>query len=149
MGTSYERPAEGYIHGSNLILSVKKGSEVIPLGHAKSCKISNKSTTKERATKEVSNTGKWTETGVSKLEVTVSCDGFCFYGDQMGYDALLELWEKGEAVQLNYAHRGEEAAKYREGNFVIESLDEDSPADDDATYSISFKNSGAVQTKTA
>ena len=33
----------------------------------------------------------------------------------MGYDKLLELWEKSEPVTVRYALRGEETTKYREG----------------------------------
>ena len=52
---------EGYIHGSNMILLVND----TPLGHSKSCSIQNQAETKDRATKETSNTGKWKEKSVS------------------------------------------------------------------------------------
>lgn len=132
----------GYIHGSDLLLFV--GEKV--LGHSQSCEIENQTETKERAHKEVSNTGKWKEKSVVSLSVAVSAEGFSFYGDEMGYDALLAMWEEGRPVTLKYAHRGEEATKYRTGQFVITSLKETAPADDDATYSISFENSGEIKT---
>lgn len=133
---------EGYIHGSNMILLVND----TPLGHSKSCSIQNQAETKDRATKETSNTGKWKEKSVSGLSVSVSAEGFVFADDEMGYDTLLALWEKGEPVTLKYAYRGEEAKKYRTGQFVITSLEESDPADDDSTYSISLENSGEVKT---
>lgn len=132
----------GYIHGSDMLLSV--GEEA--LGHSKSCEIQNQAETKERATKETSNTGKWKEKSVTALSVSVSSEGFSFYGDKLGYDALLKMWEQGKPVTLKYAHRGEEATKYRTGQFIITNLTENAPADDDATYSISMENTGEVKT---
>jgi predicted secreted protein len=131
---------EGYIHGSNMILSVND----VPLGHSKSCQIQNQAETKDRATKEVAN-GKWNDKSVSKLSVSISAEGFVFADDKMGYDTLLELWEKGEAVDVKYAYRGEESTCYRTGKFLITSLEESDPADDDSTYSISLENSGEVK----
>jgi len=92
--------------------------------------------------------GKWKEKSVSGLSVEISSEGFKFYGDEMGYDKLLELWEKSEPVTVRYALRGEETTKYREGKFLITSLEETSPSDDDSTYTISLENSGPVATKT-
>lgn len=134
----------GYIHGSDLLLMVGEDA----LGHSKSCEIQNQAETKERATKETSNTGKWKEKSVTALSVSVSSEGFSFYGDTMGYDALLAMWEAGKPVTLKYAHRGEETTKYRTGQFIITNLTENAPADDDATYSISLENSGEVKTVT-
>ena len=58
------------------------------------------------------------------------------------------FWEKSEPVTVRYALRGEETTKYREGKFLITSLEETSPSDDDSTYTISLENSGTVATKT-
>lgn len=52
-----------------------------------------------------------------------------------------------KAVKVRYALRGEEATKYREGNFIITSLEEQDPGDDDASYTISMENSGQVELK--
>ena len=52
-------------------------------------------------------------------------------------------------VKLKYGFAQETTGdKYEEGLFVITSLEESSPADDDATYSATFENSGVVETKT-
>ena len=91
--------------------------------------------------------GKWKEKSVSGLSVSISSEGFVFYGDGMGYDKLLEMCESGNPVPVKYALRGEEDTKYRQGNFIITSLEEVSAADDDATYSISLENSGPVEVK--
>ena len=137
---------KGYIHGSDMLVGLMLEDAFTPMGHSKTCTISNKAETKERAVKPTletkaaaSSAGKWKEKSVSGLSVEISSEGFKFYGDEMGYDKLLELWEK---------LRGEETTKYREGKFLITSLDETSPSDDDSTYTISLENSGPVATKT-
>lgn len=146
---------EEYIHGSDMLVGLMLEDVFSPLGHPKSCTISNKAETKERVVKPTlelkaaaASAGKWKEKSVSSLAVDISSEGFKFYGDEMGYDKLLELWEKSEPVTVRYALRGEETTKYREGQFLITSLEETSPSDDDATYTISLENSGPVLTKT-
>ena len=146
---------KGYIHGSDMLVGLMLEDAFTPMGHSKTCTISNKAETKERAVKPTletkaaaSSSGKWKEKSVSGLSVEISSEGFKFYGDEMGYDKLLELWEKSEPVTVRYALRGEETTKYREGKFLITSLDETSPSDDDSTYTISLENSGPVATKT-
>lgn len=140
---------EGFIHGSDLLLGAMIGEVFTPLGYSKTCSIQNKSTTKERAYKsmEGGGGGKWKDRSVTGLDVTVSAEGFSFYGDTMGYEKLLEIWEAGGTIVLRYAHRGEETTAYREGKFIIDSIEEQAPADDDATYSVSFTNAGQVSTK--
>ena len=146
---------KGYIHGSDMLVGLMLEDAFTPMGHSKTCTVSNKAETKERAVKPTletkaaaSSAGKWKEKSVSGLSVEISSEGFKFYGDEMGYDKLLELWEKSEPVTVRYALRGEETTKYREGKFLITSLDETSPSDDDSTYTISLENSGPVATKT-
>ena len=138
---------EGYVHGSDMLVGLMLEDAFSPLG--------NKAETKERAVKPTladkvaaASAGKWKEKSVSGLSVEISSEGFKFYGDEMGYDKLLELWEKSEPVTVRYALRGEETTKYREGKFLITSLEETSPSDDDSTYTISLENSGPVATKT-
>ena len=133
----------GYVHGSDMLVGLMVEDAFSPLGHSKTCTVSNKAETKERAVKptlaekaKAANAGKWKEKSVSGLSV------------EMGYDKLLELWEKSEPVTVRYALRGEEKTKYREGKFLITSLEETSPSDDDSTYTISLENSGPVATKT-
>lgn len=145
----------GYVHGSDMLVGLMLQETFTPMGHSKTCTISNKAETKERAVKPTleekkaaANAGKWKEKSVSGLSVEISSEGFKFYGDDMGYDKLLELWEKSEPVTVRYALRGEETTKYREGKFLITSLEETSPSDDDSTYTISMENSGPVATKT-
>ena len=139
--------AEGYIHGSNLLVFI--GGKAI--GHCTSCTITHNTESKERAVKPAStvaggNTGKWTEKSVTKLSESISGEGFCFYNEaECGYPELLALWQKAQPVDVKYAHRGEDATKYRTGKFVITNLEQTRPADDDASYSISLESTGEVK----
>lgn len=135
-----------YLHGSDLLVGLMEATAFKPFGHSKSCDINNSAETKERVTKENSNSGKWTNKYVSKLSVSVSSDGFVFHGDaaETGYATLFAKWKTGEPVTVKYAVRGEEATDYYSGQFLITSLDLSGSADDDATYKISLENSGEV-----
>ena len=131
-----------YVHGSDLLVGILVEDVFNPLGHSKTCTITNTAETKDRAVKptleekaKAAAAGKWKEKSVSGLSVSISSEGFVFYGDGMGYDKLLEMWESGNPVPVKYALRGEE------------DTEEVSAADDDATYSISLENSGPVEVK--
>lgn len=96
----------GYVHGSDMLVGLMIQETFTPMGHSKTCTISNKAETKERAVKPTleekkaaANAGKWKEKSVSGLSVEISSEGFKFYGDDMGYDKLLELWEKASRSQ--------------------------------------------------
>ncbi len=145
----------GYVHGSDLLLGIMVDEVFTPLGHSKTCTITNAAETKDRAVKptladkaSAAMPGLWKDKSVSGLSVSLSAEGFVFHGDELGYDKLLALWEAGKPVVVKYAMRGEEGKKYRQGNFVITSLEEQAPGDDDATYSISMENCGVVEVKT-
>ena len=137
----------GYKPGSDLLVFVAGKA----IGHCTTCTVTHGTETKERAVKPPATdtsagVGKWTEKNVSKLTVSISAEGFSFYDEtEAGYEQLFKLWDEAVPVQLKYAHRGEEATKYYSGNFVISNLQETSPAGDDATYSVSFENSGQVK----
>ena len=80
----------GYVHGSDMLVGLMVEEAFSPLGHSKTCTISNKAETKERAVKptlaekaKAANAGKWKEKSVSGLSVEISSEGFRFYGDEM------------------------------------------------------------------
>lgn len=133
----------GYINGSDLLLSI--GGKAI--GHCSTHTITYNSETKERAVKPVStsavSSGLWKEKGVTSLSISISFEGLRFYGEtEAGYTEIAPSWGKGTTVEVKAFKRGEDAAPYLEGNFVIVSLEETSAAQDDATYSGSLENAG-------
>jgi predicted secreted protein len=137
----------GYINGSDLLLSV--GGKAV--GHCSSHKVTYNSETKERAVKPVasqgSDAGLWKDKSVTGLSITISADGLRFYDEtENGFTEMSALWGVGQAVEVKCFPRGDGKSttqqSYLEGKFVITSIEEDAPAQDDATYSINLENAG-------
>ncbi len=133
----------GYINGSDLLLIV--GGKAI--GHCTTHTLTFNSDTKDRQVKpEASKTvssGFWKEKGVTGLSISISAEGLRYEGDaENGYDELSALWGKGEVVTVSAIKRSSDSDPYLKGNFVISSVEETSPAQDDTTYSISLENAG-------
>lgn len=136
-----------YINGSNILLSV--GGKAI--GHCTSHTLTFNSETKERAVKPAASaaasSGLWKGKGVSALSISISADGLRYTGEaENGFDELSALWGAGEPVTVLAFLRSNDSTPYLQGSFVITSIDETSPADDDATYSISLENNGEPTT---
>lgn len=135
------------LDGTDLILSVDGRA----LGFSTGCKVSTKVETGERVTKEAAS-GKWKEKYVKSFSEDISADG-CVLTDGTSemptYDELKALMLAGTAITAHYSLRdgdkrtGKEAGGYK-GSYIITSLELDGQAGDDAKYSISLENCGAV-----
>lgn len=133
----------GYINGSDLLLMV--GGKAI--GHCTTHTITFNSDTKDRAVKPEASAAKqaglWKGKGISGLSITLSAEGLRFYDEtENGYTETSALWGVGQSVEVKAFHRGSDSSPYLSGKFVITSLEETSPAQDDATYSINLENDG-------
>jgi predicted secreted protein len=133
----------GYINGSDLLLMV--GGKAV--GHCSSHTLTFNSETKDRAVKPASTASKsrglWKEKGVTGLSISISAEGFRFYEEaENGHEQIAPLWGKGESVEVQAFKRGGDKTPYVKGKFLIASLEETSPAQDDATYSVSLENDG-------
>jgi len=133
----------GYINGSDLILSVGGGA----IGHCTSHTLTFNSETKDRAVKpeasKAKSAGLWKQKGVTSMSISISAEGLRFYDEsENGYDQLSALWGKGESVEVLAFKRKGESDPYVKGKFVISSIEETSPAQDDATYTINLENDG-------
>ncbi len=140
-------PSSGYINGSDILLSV--GGKAI--GHCTSHTLTFNSETKDRAVKPAASAGYsaglWKGKGVTGLSISVSAEGLRYYGEaENGWDELSALWGAGAPVTVKAFQREGDSDPYLEGSFVISSLEETSPAQDDATYSISLENNGEPTT---
>ena len=136
-------PTSGYVNGSDILLSV--GDKAI--GHCTSHTTTFNSETKDRAVKPAASAsysaGLWKGKGVTGLSISVSADGLRYYGEaENGFDELSALWGAGAAITVKAFEREGDESPYLEGSFVITSLEEVSPAQDDATYSIRLENNG-------
>ncbi len=136
-------PTTGYINGSDLLLSV--GGKAV--GHCTSHTLTFNSETKDRAVKPAASasysSGLWKGKGVTGLSISISAEGLRFYGEtENGFDEIGAKWGKGQAVEVKAFQREGDENPYVVGNFIIASIEETSPAQDDATYSISLESDG-------
>ena len=132
----------GYVNGSDLLLYVNG----MAAGHCTSHTATFNSETKDRAVKPVASaalsSSLWKRKGVVGLGISISADGLRFYDEtECGFKTLFGLWKTGTPVLLKCAER-ESNDPYLQGSFVITNLEETSPAQDDATYKVSFENDG-------
>lgn len=132
----------GYVNGSDMLLYVNNNA----FGHCTSHTTTYNSETKDRAVKPVASasvsSGKFKDKSVVGLGISISADGLRFYDEtEFGFKDLLALWKAGEPVVVKCAER-ETADPYLQGSFVITSLEESNPAQDDATYKLSLENNG-------
>ena len=133
----------GYINGSDLLLMV--GGKAV--GHCTSHTLTFNSETKDRAVKPVASAAKssglWKGKGVTGLSISISAEGLRFYDEtENGHEQIAPLWGKGDSVEVKAFKRGGDTEPYVKGKFVIASIEETSPAQDDATYSVSLENDG-------
>lgn len=140
-------PSSGYINGSDILLSV--GGKAI--GHCTTHTITFNSETKDRAVKPAASqgysAGLWKGKGVTGLSISIRAEGLRYYGEgENGYAELSALWGAGASIQVKAFLREGDANPYVQGNFVITSLEETSPAQDDATFSISLESDGEPTT---
>lgn len=135
------------LDGTDLILSVAGSALAFSTG----CKISTTAETGERVTKEAVS-GKWKEKFVKSYSEQITADGCVITdgsADKPSYDILRDKMLAGEPVTAHYSLRegstreGKEAGGYS-GEYIITSLELDGQAGDDAKYSITLENSGAV-----
>ena len=138
----------GYINGSDLVLFV--GGKAI--GHCTSHTLTFNSDTKDHTVKPISSLGSqsalWKGKGVTGLSISISAEGLRFYDEtENGFEECAAQWGAGTSVEVKAYQRGESgvdanSVPYVQGSFIISSLEETSPAQDDATYSISLENDG-------
>lgn len=137
----------GYTNGSDILLYV--GDKAV--GSCTSHKSTFNSETKDRAVKPKADkpitSGLWKKKGVIGLSCSISAEGLRFYDEtECGFKELFKLWKEGKSVKLKCMEREKSDSPYLVGDFVITSLEESAPAQDDATYSVSFENDGEPET---
>ncbi len=137
----------GYRQGVDLIMGIVQSSTFKPLGYSTGCKISDSTETGERVTKET-GASQWKEKYVKSLAEQITAEGFVYdsvAGTSIGFPDLTSMWLAKAPVKLRYKYRDQGANEgLYEGDFIITSLEQDGPADDDEKWSVTFENSGAV-----
>lgn len=132
-----------YMNGSNVLFTVGgKG-----LGHSTTHSVTYDTETKERGVKppvkEKAKKALFSGKGVVKMSISVHGEGFRYKGEEeLSLDDIRKLWGVGQSVELSCFEREGDATPYLKGKFVIKKVDETSPAQDDATFTVDFENDG-------
>ncbi len=132
-----------YINGSDLLLKIGEGA----VGHCTTHTLTFNSETKERAVKPAATEGKqsglWKGKGITALSIIITAESLRFYEEtESGFKEISALWGKGQSVDVEAFEREGDEEPYLKGNFVIASIEETSPAQDDATYTVNLENDG-------
>lgn len=132
-----------YMSGSNVLFTVGgKG-----LGHSTTHTVTYSTETKKRSVKPPvkENTKKalFSGKGVTEMSISVHGEGFRYKGEEeLSLDEIRKLWGIGRSVELSCFEREGDATPYLKGKFVISKVEETSPAQDDATFTVDFENDG-------
>lgn len=134
---------QDYMNGSNVLFTVGgKG-----LGHSTTHSVTYNTETKERGVKppvkEKTKNALFSGKGVTKMSISVHGEGFRYKGEEeLSLDDIRKLWGIGQSVELSCFERDGDATPYLKGKFVISKVEETSPAQDDATFTVDFENDG-------
>ena len=135
-----------YINGSDLLVKV----DGVAVGHCTTHTATFSTETKDTAVKPTAATvasaaSLYKGKRVSGLSIQVKADGLVFSEEtEAGFKDILGAWKAGTPVALKLFKRGGDDTPYCSGNFIISSLENTAPAGEDATYSATFDNDGAV-----
>ena len=122
-----------YRLGNNIRVSV--GEQLI--GGQQNCSLSMNSETGDTTTKD---SGIWSESEVTGLSWSVSCDGLITV-DDTAVSVLEAAWKNAEKVTIQYGT----ADKFKTGQAIIESLEQNDAMKEKSTYSVSFIGVGALE----
>ncbi len=132
-----------YVNGSDMLLNV--GGKAI--GHCTTHTTTYNSETKDRAVKPVAtakkSAGLWKGKGVVGLSISISAEGLrCYKETENGFVETATLWGKGQSVDVQAFEREKDTTPYLKGKFIIDSIEETNPAQDDGKYTINLSNDG-------
>ena len=136
-----------YVNGSDLLVSIASKA----VGHCTTHTTTFNTETKDVAVKPAASVAAsaaslFKSKRVTGLSVQIKADGLCFYSEtEAGVKELLGKWKLGASVQVKCFERENDATPYLSGNFIITSLENTAPAGEDATYSVTLDNDGAVE----
>lgn len=132
-----------YVNGSDVLMNV--GGKAV--GHCTTHTVTYNSETKDRAVKPEASksrsSGLWKGKGVTGLSISISAEGLRVYEEtESGFEQVAPLWGNGQSVEIQAFKRENDLTPYLKGKFVITSIEETNPAQDDGTYSINLENDG-------
>lgn len=145
----------GYINGSDLLIKV--GSKCV--GHATGHTTTFTAETKERSVKPAESgnyamTSRYKDKTIVAQSASIKVDGIRNYSEaEGGFKSLLAAYAAGTPVTVQAFERAEAPSTgsdpvtptpYLTASFLITSLEESAPAQDDATYSATLESTGAL-----
>ena len=122
-----------YRLGNNIRVTV--GEKLI--GGQQNCSLTMSSETGDVTTKD---SGLWAESEVTGLSWSVSCDGLIAVDDE-AVAALEAAWKNAQKVIIQYGT----SEKFKTGQAIIESLEQNDDMKEKSTYSVSFVGVGALE----
>ena len=121
-----------YRLGNDIRVSV---GEVL-IGGQQNCTLTMSSETGDTTTKD---SGVWAESEVTGLSWSVSCDGLIAVDDE-AVATLEAAWKGMQKVTIQYGS----AEKFKTGEAIIESLEQNDAMKEKSTYSVSFIGVGEL-----
>lgn len=115
-------------------IKVTIGEDLI--GGQQNCTLTMNSETGDTTTKD---SGVWSESEVTGLSWEVSCDGLIAV-DDAAVTALETAWKSMQKVTIKYGT----PQKFKTGEAIIESLEQNDAMKEKSTYSVSFKGVGEL-----
>jgi hypothetical protein len=131
--------ADEVINGTDLFVFM----DDIVVAHATSHSLSTKMTTRNTSNKD---SGIYETKDAGRLDISASCEGLMVYGDDAGYQQLMNAYALRLPVKLDFGQKGagvdtlDEAIWYASGNFLITAFDLAAPDQGNATYNASFEH---------
>lgn len=136
--------------GKDIMLFVEDGGAFKPTAAATSHKISFKAESKgnKRVTKDT-NASRWDYKQITGMSCSISISAlYDATPDKVGYSMMKRVAKAGDPIKVKYGY-SDQTGEYEEGLFVITSIDQDAPADGDASWSATLESTGEITTKTA
>jgi predicted secreted protein len=140
--------AENVQNGSDLLLYVTKETSLVPIAYATSHKVSDSTETKTRNYKGKANT-KWPDKALKSRGCTITSENLVTTdAASFSYYDLLALMDAGTPVVCKYGVATPDAGeKYRQGSFIITSLERSDDANEDSKMTVTLESSGEITIK--
>ena len=134
-----------YINGSDLLIQFGTSAT----GHATSHTLAFNTESKDTAVKPAASVARGSQSlykkkRVTGLSVQIKAEGLGVYAEEeSGIKDFLNKWKSGSPVSIKGFYRGGDATPYISGDFIISTLNINTPAGEDTTYDITLDNDGA------
>lgn len=127
------------VAGVDVLLKVKKDSDLITVGGQKGASLSRSAETIDVSDK---TSGGWAESIMGLKSWSIDCEGFVVLGDE-GYSLLEDAFDNREAIDVEVKIGGAEGYT-RTGKAVITDFPEEYAQDSAVTFSVSLQGASPL-----